>query len=173
MYFQDISKFANLSDYLPILNGAIITDLIVMLRVVLGQIKSKSLTSWYKKYGISSVFADVLSIVIGIIVARFLYPLIFSKFSVFLFAALAIVVQVTHDLLFASFFNYIPRGKSDILDTFKDYAKEFGPIILLADATMMVSTVILGSLLASLSANLNMVILIISLYIVPYFLYSI
>ena len=51
MYLQNISNFSNISDYLPILNGAIITDLVVMLRVVLGQIKSKSLTEWYKKYG--------------------------------------------------------------------------------------------------------------------------
>jgi len=114
-----------------------------------------------------------LSIVIGIIIARFLYPFLFTKFSILLFAALAVVVQITHDLIFASLFNSIPRGKSNILDTFKDYAKEFGPVILLADATMMVSTVFLGSLLASMSINTNIVVLIISLYVVPYFLYSI
>ena len=59
-----------------------------------------------------------------------------------------------------------------MFDTFKDYAKELGFIILLADATMIISSILLGSLLASLSLNSNIVILIVLLYIIPYMLYS-
>jgi hypothetical protein len=173
MIFQDISKFTNTSDYLSILNAALITDLIVMLRVVLGQIKAVSLKSWYNKYGICGVGADVLSLVIGVLIARFIYPYLFSTWSVFLFAGLAVLVQLTHDLLFAQLFNAIPRGQSQILDTFKDYAKELGAVILLADAAMIVSTVFIGSFLAGLSMNTNIVILIFFLYLVPYILYSI
>jgi hypothetical protein len=173
MIFKNISDFKNTADYLPILNGAIITDLFVILSVVLGQIKSVSLTSWYKKYGTAGFLADVLSLVIGVIITRFLYSIFFTNFSMVFFLGLVVVVQFTHDLLFAQFFNAIPRGKSEILDTFKDYAKEFGPVILLADATMMVSTVLIGSLFASLSVNTNIIVLIVSLYIMPYLLYSI
>jgi len=173
MCFQDISHFNRISDYLPILNGAIIVDLFVLLRVVLKQIPSKSLTEWYKKYGLASVMADVLSIVLGVILARFLYPIFFSKFSMFLFIGLAVVIQVCHDLLFAAFFNMVPRGKSAILDTFKDYGKEFGFIILLADALMILFTILIGSALTSLSLNANIILLIVLSYIVPYLLYSV
>jgi len=173
MIFQDISKFKNTADYLPILNAALITDLIVMLRVVLGQIKGSSLKSWYNKYGICSVGADVLSIVIGVLIARFIYPYFFSTWSIVLFAGVAVFVQLIHDLLFAQIFNAIPRGSSAILDTFKDYAKEFGPVILLADALMMISTVFVGSFLSGLSFNTNVVVLILFLYLMPYLLYSI
>ena len=171
--FVDITNFRKAVDYLPLINGAIITDLIVILRVILGQIKSKTLKEWYKKYGLAGVLADVLSITIGVIIVQLIYPLIFSKFNIFIFAILAVIVQVIHDLLFAQFFNWIPRGKSEILDTFKDYANELGPVILLADAAMMVSTVLITSLLASFNEKINSILLIVNLYLVPYFLYSI
>jgi uncharacterized protein YacL len=171
--FADISNFRKAVDYLPLINGAITTDLIVILRVILGQIKSKTLHEWYKKYGLAGVLADVLSITIGVLIVQLIYPLMFSKFNIFIFAILAVIVQVIHDLLFAQFFNWVPRGKSEILDTFKDYANELGPVILLADAAMMVSTVLITSFLASFSEKINSILLIINLYLVPYFLYSI
>jgi len=173
MYFKDITHFTNTTDYLPIITAAIITDIVIIIRVVIKQIKSKSLTEWYKKYALAGVLADVLSIVIGVVIARFLYPFITTRFSLPLFIGLAIAVQLTHDVVFAQVFNAIPRGKSEIMDTFKDYAKEFGPAILIADALMIVSTIILGSLFASLSTNTNVIILIVTLYLLPYFLYSI
>jgi hypothetical protein len=173
MKLKNISNFSCTSDYLPILNGAIIVDLVVVLRVIFKQIKSKSLTEWYKKYGICSILADVLSLVIGVVITRFIYPFIFNSYSLVLFICLAVAVQLTHDLLFAFFFNSIPRGASQIMDTFKDYGKEFGSIILLADALMIIFTILIGSLLASQSLNTNIIILIFLSYIVPYFLYSV
>jgi hypothetical protein len=67
----------------------------------------------------------------------------------------------------------IPRNKSSILDIFKDYGKEVGFTILFVDSLMMISTIIIGSFLATLNLNSIIVILIISLYILPYLLYSI
>jgi hypothetical protein len=173
MYFQDISKGTHIEDYVPILTAAIITDAIVMIRLLLGQFQSKQLEVWYHKYGVGGVVADVLSIVIGIIIARFLYPFIFNSFSVFKLAGLAVAVQLIHDLSFYQLFKSIPRGKSGILDTFKDYAKEMGVQILLADAGMMISTVFLASFFAGFNKNENIVLLIISIYIILYLLYSI
>lgn len=172
MFFQDISNFNDISNYLPILNAIIITDLYVLGRVVFKQLNSKYLIEWYKKYGILAIMADVLSIMIGIIITRFLYPFLFKKFNIILFCCLAVSFQILHDLLFSVMFISIPRGKSNIIDTFKDYANELGFIILLADALMIISSILLGSLLSSLSLNLNIVLLIVLLYIIPYMLYS-
>ena len=55
---NDISNFYNINNYLPILNGAIITDLGVILLVILGYIKSKTLREWYNKYGLSGSFSN-------------------------------------------------------------------------------------------------------------------
>jgi len=171
--FGDISHFTNSADYLPILNAAIITDLIVLTRVVLGQIKSKSLKKWYHEIGLGGVLADVLSIMIGVVIARFFYSFLFSKFNLLFFAAFAVIIQVFHDISFYYLFKNIPRGNSQILDIFKDYANELGATILVADASMIVSTVLLASFFSGLSVNTNILILIFSTYLVPYLLYSI
>ena len=173
MLFQNISNFYNISNYLPILNAILITDMFVILRVVFKQIKIKSLNEWYNKYGLSAIITDVLSIMIGIIIARYLYTIFFKQFNIFYFCILAVTIQVTHDLLFANFFNTIPIGKSSMLDTFKKYAKEVGFTIIIADAMMIISSIILASLLCNLSYNMNIIILIVLLYVIPYLLYSI
>ncbi len=170
---QNLSNFNRVSDYLPIIIAALIVDMAVLFRIVFGYINIQSLNLWYKKFGFLAVVADVLSIVIGIIVARFIYPFLFKEYSLILFLLLTVAVQLTHDLAFAAFFNSISRGKSAILDVFKDYGKEVGVTILFVDALMMVSTILLGSYLASLNVNSLIIILIVSLYILPYLLYSI
>ena len=173
MQFQDISRFANVSDYLPILNGALITDLFVIALVISGSIKSVTLKEWYHKYGLAAVLGDVLILVIGVIIVRAIYYLVFSKFSIVVFVGLAVIVQLIHDLSFAQMMNAIPRGRSMIMDTFKDYGKEMGGLILIADALMISGTAILGSLLASSSLNINIIVLILAIYLVPYFIYTI
>ena len=173
MKFQDISHFSNTADYLPILVAAIIVDLIGLMCVVVGQINSVFLTAWYQQYRGMAVLADVLSLVLVTVLARFLYPLFFTKWSLPLFLILAIAIQITHDLIFAAFFYAIPRGASAILDVFKDYATELGFVILLADAMMVTGTVLFGSLLASQSLNTNIIVFLVALYILPYILYSI
>ena len=81
--FQDISNFDKTSDYLSIVNAVIITDLFVIVLLITGYIQSKVLFQWYKKYNLSAVMADVLIIVIGIIITRYVYPYIFEgKFSI-------------------------------------------------------------------------------------------
>lgn len=170
---KNLSNFNNVSDYLPIIAAALIVDMVVLFRIDLRYINIKSLNAWYNKFGLLAVVADVLSIVIGIIIARFLYPFIFSQYSLIMFLLLTCMVQITHDVSFALLFNSIPRNKSQILDVFKDYGKEVGIAILMVDSIMMVSTILLGSYLASLQTNLVIVIFIISLYILPYLLYSI
>lgn len=173
MIINNISTFSNTTNYLPILNAIIITDLFVLSRVVFRKINIKSLNEWYNKYGLSAVLTDVLSIMIGIIITRFLYPLIFNKFSIILFCILAVCIQVTHDLLFAYLFNLVPKGYSKMLDTFKKYGKEVGFTILIADGLMMISSILIGTYLNNLNFNTNLVLLIVLLYITPYFLYSI
>ena len=173
MNFNNISNFNDISNYLPILNGIIITDLFVLGCVVFKKIKSKYLLEWYKKYGLLAIIADVLSIMIGIIIARFIYTFLFKNFNIFWFCFIAVSIQIIHDLLFAIIFNLIPRGKSNIFDTFKDYGKELGFVILFADSSMIISSILLGSLLSFLSLNTNIILLIVLLYLIPYLLYSI
>ena len=174
MKFTDISHFNRVSDYLPILNAAILTDLGGIVLLLSKNIESKYLREWYKKYTLSAVIMDVLILVIGAVLARLAYPFFFSSsgFSLIGLAGLAVAIQITHDILFAVGFNMVPRGKSGIADLFQDYGKEIGVWILVADAIMMISTIVFGSLFASLSLHTNILLLIGLVYLVPYLLLS-
>jgi hypothetical protein len=171
MIFQDISRFTRISDYLPILNACLTTDLMYMSFLYLGIIESKMLKKWYETYQLSAVIADVLIIVIGIILARFFYSFLFREFVLWKFIGLAVLIQILHDYLFYLGFSYLPRGISRILDFFKDYAKETGVGAIIADSTMMISACILSSLFAGFGMNSNLILLIVLIYIVPYMIY--
>lgn len=172
MLFQDISNFDKTSDYLPIFNAVLLTDILVMFSFIFHFFHSDVLISWYKKYTISAVITDVFIIVIGIIITRLIYPFIFDKFSLFKFAGLAIIVQIAHDVLFNQMLNIIPRGKNMMIDTFKDYAIEARWRAILADSTMIFLACIFGSLFASLNTNINIVLLIVLVYVAQYLIYS-
>ena len=68
MIFGDISNFSNVNDYLPILNGCLNADLIIIFLVFHKIFNSFYLKKWYKTFKLSAVLADVLILVIGIII---------------------------------------------------------------------------------------------------------
>lgn len=170
--FADISKFSDISDYLPILVASIIIDLIVIAYTLSSFATTQNLKLWYAKYTFGAFIADVLSVVIGLIIARYLYPYIFSEWKLWKFIILAVLVQITHDLLFYGFFSSIPRGKSGIMDLFKNYAKELKGFAIFGDSLIIIGTILIASYLANQSINTNLILLIIGLYILPYLLYS-
>jgi uncharacterized protein YacL len=167
-YFKDISNFNKISDYLPILNGCINADLIIIFLLYHGVFKSYYLKKWYKKYQLSAVIADVLILVIGIIIARYLYKYFFDAFSIWKFTGLAVIIQIIHDILFYWVFKTVPRGYNSMLDFFKDYANEVGIKAILGDSFMMIIASLLSSYFATYSLNINIIILIVSVYFFPY-----
>jgi hypothetical protein len=167
-YFKDISDFNNVNDYLPILNGCINADLIIIFMVYHGFFNSRYLMKWYKKYQLNAILADVLILFIVIILVRFFYTYLFRYFSIFKFTSLAIFIQIIHDYLFYFMFSNIPRGYNDMLDFFKEYAKEVGLSAILGDSFMMILACLLSSHLAIYNLNTNIITLVISIYFIPY-----
>jgi hypothetical protein len=170
--FKNIANFNNTSDYLPLFNGVLITDLFVILLSNMKIIQSSVLIKWYADYNLSAVIADVLIIFIGLIIVRAIYYYIFTEFSILKFIALALVVQFIHDMLFYALFSSVPRGMNRMLDTFKDYAKEVSYKAVLADGGMMAMASLIASFLAGKNLNTNLIVVISSLYLLPYILYN-
>ena len=168
----NIGDFSNVSDYLPILNGALLTEIIVILLLVSGIMKSKELKGWYDKYNLSAVICDVLIAVIGLIIARFIYSYVFKEFSLVKFIILAVMVQIIHDLIFYFVFTSIPENTNKMLDTFRAYAKEHGANAIFADSGIIISTCLFATLLANKSLNANIITLIGSSYLLPYLIYN-
>ena len=87
---------------LDLLNAALLTDLIVIF-LSFNLLKTPALTLWYREFGIGAVLADVLILVLGVLIASFLYPYLFSKYYLFYFIGVVLMVQLIHDVLFGFF----------------------------------------------------------------------
>ena len=169
----NISNFDNVNDYLPMLNSVILTDILVMVLALSGlMFQSSVLFEWYKKFTLGAVITDVLIIVLGLILARYLYPKIFNTFELWKFILLAVSIQIVHDFLFYKLVLSIPRGKSSIVDVFFEYGKENGVKAIMADSFMMIVASLLFSYLGDKTTNTNIIVLIRSVYMVPYLVYS-
>jgi uncharacterized protein YacL len=169
---KNIGDFNKVSDYLPLFNAVLITDLFVIFLLNITVIKSKVLRQWYSQYNLSAVIADVLIILIGLIITRAIYYYVFDSFSLLKFIILAVIVQVTHDILFYIFFSNIPRGVNKMIDTFKDYANDVSYKAILADSGMMIMACLIASYLVNKNTNTNIIVLISFIYLLPYLLYN-
>ena len=158
-------------NYVSLFNAAIITDLAVISLLLVGVIKSNTLKVWYRKFGITSFFSDVAILVIGYLIAHFIYPFLFKEYNLLYFLGVVVLVQLAHDVLFGLAVSRF-TGKSEILTVFKNYIKEVGPIILAADAAMVVSTTLLQKALEKYK-EANIVLLIVLAYLTPYFVHSV
>ena len=168
---KNIGNFNNVNDYLSLFTAILITDLFVILLSNIGIIKNKILKKWYIQFNLSAVIADILIILIVLIITRFIYYYIFDTFSLLKFTLLAVILQIIHDILFYIFFSSVPRGVNKMLDTFKDYANKASYRAILSDSAMMISSCLIATYLVNMSTNTNIIILIISLYLLPYLLY--
>ena len=169
---KHIGNFSNTSDYLPLFNAVLITDLFVILLMNAKVINSQVLRTWYFQYNLSAVVCDVLIILIGLIITRAIYYYVFETFSLLKFTILAVIVQITHDILFYMFFKNVPRGVNQMIDTFKDYANELSYKAIFADSGMMIMSCVIASYLVNKNLNTNIIVLISFLYLLPYLLYN-
>jgi hypothetical protein len=159
-------------NFLSLLNAALATDLVVISLALMGYINGKALSLWYKKFTLGAVIADVLILVIGFIIAYYIYKYFFKNYNIYIFILIVILVQLVHDSLFGLLVtNY--KGNSEILNIFKMYIKEINYKILFVDASMLVSTVLLEKVFSSTTQTNNILILIGLVYLTPYLVYSI
>jgi len=170
---KDISQFHNVNDYLPILNGSLIAELIVLFIVYYTPyFNSKYLMKWYETYRLSAVIADVFILVIGLILARGVFHFFSLSWNFWTFLATVLIIQILHDFLFYVFFTTLPLGTNRMLDLFKDYAQEVSAGAIFGDSFMIAITVFLSSLFAHNTLNTNLIIFIFSFYLLPYFLFT-
>jgi uncharacterized protein YacL len=172
-FFADISKFTKISDYLPILNGSIFADILILLILYYTPFfNSKYLKKWYETYRLSAVIADVFILVIGMIITRFVYYYIFNVFNPIHFLLLLVVIQIIHDILFYLFFINVPRGINKMLDLFKDYSSEVSAKAIAGDSFMIIIAGLASMIFANYNNNINIISLIIMIYLIPYILYT-
>jgi hypothetical protein len=165
-------NYNNKFEYIPIITANIYADLfIIFITFSKIYIKIKSLEEWYKKYRLSAMIADILIGVLYILLGRYLVYKSGITTGLTAFAGICVFIQIIFDFLFYIFFTIVPKGSNDMLDFFKGYSKEAGTGALLGDSVLVIMAVIISALLNQASYDTNIVFLIMSIYLTPYFIY--
>ena len=166
------TDYNNKFEYIPILTANIYADLFIIF-VAFSKIyfNIKSLEGWYKKYRLSAMIADILIGVLYMLLGRYVVYKSGVEIGLTSFAAICVFIQIVFDFLFYMFFSIIPKGSNNMLDFFKVYSKEAGSGALLGDSFLVLMAVILSALLNQASYDTNIVLLITSIYLTPYFIY--
>jgi hypothetical protein len=165
-------NYNNKFEYVPILTANIYADLfIIFVTYAKIYVKFKSLEGWYKKYRLSAMIADILIGVLYMLLGRYIVYKSGLRVGLTAFAGICVFIQLIFDFLFYILFTITPKGTNDMLDYFKVYSKEAGPSALLGDSFLVIMAVILSALLNQSSYDTNIVLLIISIYLAPYFIY--
>jgi len=130
---------------------------------------------WYDEFGLAAVLSDVGIIAIGIAISRYLYSYLFMEkegWSIWYFTALAVVIQLVHDVAFAyGVVDKIPQGHNSMIDVFKTYIKG-GPVILFVDAVMVGGSIGVASLLKSQDYHYTTSGFLITAYALSYILFT-
>ena len=165
-------NYNNKFEYIPIITANIYADLfIIFFTFSKIYIKIDSLEGWYKKYRLSAMIADILIGVLYILLGRYLVYKSGLNIGLTAFAGICVFIQIIFDFLFYIFFTIVPKGSNDMLDHFKGYSKEAGTGALLGDSFLVIMAVIISAFLNQKSYDTNIVVLIMSIYLTPYFIY--
>jgi len=166
------TNYANKFEYVPILTANIYADLfIIFITFGTSYFGIQTLKGWYKKYRLSAMIADILIGVLYMLLGRYLVSSAGLKIGLTTFAALCVGIQLLFDFLFFIVFTILPKGSNHMLDFFKEYAKEAGTGALVGDSILVIFAVVVSALLNTQSYDINIVLLILSVYLTPYFIY--
>jgi hypothetical protein len=113
----------------------------------------KTIRRWYSEFTIGAYSMDIASLTIGTYLATLLTPNFYMQL------VYVVIIGIIHDTSFALFLNSVNTKSSKILEFFKDYAKEYGKKILLVDALMLVSTLLVSNYLLNAFSNTNIIFL--------------
>ncbi len=171
-----LSNFGTVGD-IPILFFAILTvDVIVLFltRAAPG-FWGSPLNTWYDKFGLAAVLSDVTIILIGFLIARYIYTkFVYPKYgdSHLLFVGLLVLVQFIHDVLFYYLAILpIPKGANQMMDVFRVYSKG-GKNILAGDAGLMIGSYLVGLIYKSIPQEYFVASSAVVSYMLPYGLYQ-
>tara|TARA_B100000902_G_C26700849_1_gene617081 strand:- start:13 stop:492 length:480 start_codon:yes stop_codon:yes gene_type:complete len=139
-----------------------------------------TINNWYDKLGWTSIILDILSIIIGFYLAKYLYlylvqnNYISPKNEIIYYLSILLCIQILHDL---TFYFYIikptPKGVNDVIDEFKKYAKQYRINAVIADSLIyIVTTPLLYYYISKQNTDNNIFTTIVCIYIIGYLLHQ-
>lgn len=152
--FGDLSTLGNIHTIGSFVSGALVVELIILIlfRLTKSPLSGKDINKWYDDYKFDAILLDTLSLVIGFILAGFVYPFVFSEFNLGYFLFIMLVIQITHDYVFWRYVIVpLPDGHNQVIDTMKVYAKNAKGGAIIGDSIMYLMGVPIASILLYLA----------------------
>jgi hypothetical protein len=177
---KNIGFYGEMSDLWYIFAGVLVVEaVVIILTRYYPETLGMNLNRWYSSFGLSAVLADVLIIVIGFLLARYVYTnyvepsLADRSWSPWIFIATLVGIQLVHDIFFyKGVIQTVGRGTNSMIDLFKDYAEVAGAKILAGDAAMMVGSAVIAMILKGQPEHLTGFVGILAAYVIPYILHT-
>ena len=173
----NIGNFWSTGDLLYIVTAVLVVDVFgIFLFRYYPEFFGCIINRWYDNFGLLAILADVTILILVLLITRLLYTFFLEKqygWNPLIFIGLLLLVQLVHDVLFyIGVILPIPKGANKVIDIFKDYAKEFGYIILLVDVIMIFMSAVLAMTYKSYGSAVTSSIGIFSLYCLSYILFT-
>ena len=172
MLLNDISDYKNNSDWLPIIASVVLFEVYVIFRPMQWKSIGNLMYRWYLDFGLIAVLADILIVLIGYIIARYIYKIfIYPKygFSPLAFIITLVAIQIIHDLCYYFLLvQNIPRGANTLIDFMKDYGKEYKSSAIIGDSLMFIFGALIAMYLKGYPAHISIAIIIVSIYLMLY-----
>jgi len=174
MLLTDIRNAMDPRIWLAIAAGACVVDTTGLFVWRYATESTSAINTWYDRFGLSAYGADILSIMIGIILAQLVTTAIGGPWNPVLFCGVAVGIQMIHDIVFAALIvPAVPLHHNAIMDLMKQYVKiSGGGAILVVDAIYMILASLLTMALVSQKQGVAWITLIVTLYVTMYILYT-
>jgi len=129
----------------------------------------KFINMWYTKFGLYAVLSDVASIMIGMMIASWLY----NGSNFWAFMGTAVAVQWVHDILFyLGIILPMPEGVNAVIDLLKPYSRQAGFLAVLGDSWMMIGGLLFAKALQTMPSSIQLFSLFFSVYMIPYAIFQ-
>jgi hypothetical protein len=168
--------------FLHFLTASVVIEvfMLFLFRFRRGKSKWLSINKWYNNLGWSAVVLDILSVLIGFYIAKFIYEyLVKEKYintdhELYKYLGLVLLVQIIHDFSFYFFvIQPYPKNKNQVMDEFKGYAEKVKTNAVIGDSIMyLLATPLLYLFIQKNNIHINTFISIVCFYLIGYLIYQ-
>jgi len=139
-----------------------------------------AINKWYDNLGWTAVILDILSLLIGFYISKFIYEyLVTNKYidtknEFMKYLGLVLLVQITHDLLFYFFvIKPYPKNTNKVMDEFKYYADKVKSGAIIGDSFIyLLASPLLYFYIKKNNIHTNTFISILCFYLIGYLIYQ-
>lgn len=176
MKIPDLTNFANNFDLIILFFGILTVDVVVIfLTRYYPHFFGTALNMWYTNFNLLAVLSDVLIILIGFQIARWIWTKYMRQMfgtNTLYFVALVVLVQMIHDILFyIGVIKPIRPGHNAMMDVFKHYSQG-GAKIIAADSLLMIFSFIVSAIYKAIPLEWSASASIMVTYAMTYILYT-